>query len=97
MKKFLISLLMAVSLMVASGAPRKDVIAFDNSVCPHNTVAIPAGSFYLQVQLADGTWSTLGGRISGLRDGYVRVYCVDGDVRQYRLVRAWALKNGLVK
>lgn len=97
MKKLIISLLMAVSLVVAQASPRKDVVAFDNSACPHTTVAIPAGSFYWQVKLLDGSWHTIGGRLAGLRDGYVRVYCTDAEVIQYRLVRVWALKNGLVK
>lgn len=96
MKKLIISLLMAVSLVVAQASPRKDVVAFDNSACPHTTVAIPAGSFYLQAQLLEGRWTTLG-TVAGLRDGYVRVYCTDAEVIQYRLVRVWALKNGLVR
>ncbi len=96
MKKLILSLVMAVSLMVANGAPRKDVIAFDNSACPFTTVQIPMGSFYLQRLLPDGRWSTLG-TVSGKADEYVRVFCTDYEAIQYRLVRVWALKNGLVK
>lgn len=96
MKKLIVSLVMAVSLVVAKAAPRKNVVEFDNSACPFTTVQIPTGSFYVQVQSLDGTWHTIG-TVAGKRDEYVRVYCTDAETVRYRLVRVWALKNRLVK